>query len=598
MEKLEITLKYDPDNLSLIKQLGRAALALEKWDKAISVISPYVSRDDADLLRLLGTALCKKYKTDPQSEGFSKGQKLLLKAGSPPFNNPDALASLAGSWKGIDDEKSDSYYQKAFEFDPTDAYPLGNYLQSEIVKDQNLSIIGFTRPVILEAIQRSHSCIEVNVNIPWAWYSIGKLNLLLNNPYESFSAYVKAIQLSTAPFMVETSLNTLERLRIVKSQIAGYEWIESLLCLGLASKFKSEKANSKVKEMAKSGREKAGPLCTILVGGSRDDVSEKMESFGPLLTETFADYHGTIISGGTKTGISKLAGDIKHAFPDHIHTTGYLPVAKNELADSNTKRYDEIFTTSGDTFSPLEPTQYWIDILASGILPESVKLLVINGGKISSAECELALMLGAQVGILEGSGGEPVKLLADPTWSQLKSLIQLPKDSLIISSYISSVRSTMDENLREVVAREIHKGYLYSRMEKLETKDPSMEPWETLDQSLKYSNYRQADQIFEKLERFGYSVQQVEGNGVKIYDFDDDDDIVEQMAKLEHARWVVERLSEGWKFAPVKDLSKKLSPYLVSWDLLTEDIKKYDRDTVRNIPSYLAKVGLEVYKVS
>ena len=156
----------------------------------------------------------------------------------------------------------------------------------------------------------------------------------------------------------------------------------------------------------------------------------------------------------------------------------------------------------------------------------------------------------------------------------------------------------MDENLREVVAREIHKGYLNSRMEKLETKDPSMEPWETLDQSLKYSNYRQADQIFEKLERFGYSVQQVEGNGVKIYDFDDDDDIVEQMAKLEHARWVVERLSEGWKFAPVKDLSKKLSPYLVSWDLLTEDIKKYDRDTVRNIPSYLAKVGLEVYKVS
>ena len=49
---------------------------------------------------------------------------------------------------------------------------------------------------------------------------------------------------------------------------------------------------------------------------------KKWKASEPLLTETFADYHGTIISGGTKTGISKLAGDIKHAFPDHIHTTG------------------------------------------------------------------------------------------------------------------------------------------------------------------------------------------------------------------------------------------------------------------------------------
>jgi len=73
---------------------------------------------------------------------------------------------------------------------------------------------------------------------------------------------------------------------------------------------------------------------------------------------------------------------------------------------------------------------------------------------------------------------------------------------------------------------------------------------------------------------------------------------IERMAELEHARWVVERLSDGWKPARIKDVSKKLSPFLVGWKYLSEDIKDYDRDTVKKIPEYFAKVGLEVYRLS
>jgi ppGpp synthetase/RelA/SpoT-type nucleotidyltranferase len=596
IEKLEVTLKYDPGNLTLLKQLGRAALSLEDWDKVISVLTPFESKGDPDLMRILGTALCKKYKADPRSKEFLKGQALLLKAGSPPFNNADAMASLAGSWKGIDDEKSDTYYQKAFELDPTDAYPLGNYLLSEIVRDQDLSILGFTRPVIQAAIQRSLACIEVHVNIPWAWYSVGMLNLLLGNPYESFSAYVRAIQLSTAPFMVETSLDSLQRLGTVKAKLTGYDWIENLLLLGLASKFSSDHAEKEIRKLAGGEAEKLSLPCTILVGGSKDNVQEEMERFGPLFKDAFSEYQGTIVSGGTRTGISKLAGDLQETYKDRIYAVGYLPASKTAHADTDKKRYREIRTTDGETFSPLEATRYWMDVMASGIRPGQVKLLVVNGARISSAECELALLLGAKVAIIEGSGGEPVKLLSDSTWEQSTSLMLLPGDSLIISSYISSVRSDMDENIREAVAREIHERYLSSRREELEPKDPSTEPWESLDPGLKHSNFSQADQIFEKLERFGYAVRKAAGKDIKVHDFEKDgDDIIERMAELEHARWVVERLTEGWKYAPRKDVSKKLSPYLVRWELLTEDIKKYDRDTVREIPSYLAKVGLEVY---
>jgi hypothetical protein len=69
---------------------------------------------------------------------------------------------------------------------------------------------------------------------------------------------------------------------------------------------------------------------------------------------------------------------------------------------------------------------------------------------------------------------------------------------------------------------------------------------------------------------------------------------IEVMAEMEHARWNVERLLAGWKLAEKRDISKKLSPYLVSWRELPEDAKKWDRETVRKIPEFLAKVSLEI----
>ena len=69
---------------------------------------------------------------------------------------------------------------------------------------------------------------------------------------------------------------------------------------------------------------------------------------------------------------------------------------------------------------------------------------------------------------------------------------------------------------------------------------------------------------------------------------------IEIMVKMEHARWNVERLLDGWKWGEKKDVTKKTSPYLVSWSELPEEVKEWDRQTVRKIPEFLAKVGLEV----
>jgi hypothetical protein len=68
------------------------------------------------------------------------------------------------------------------------------------------------------------------------------------------------------------------------------------------------------------------------------------------------------------------------------------------------------------------------------------------------------------------------------------------------------------------------------------------------------------------------------------------------MAELEHGRWNVERLRDGWRFGKPRDDSRKLHDCLVPWNELPEEIKRYDRDAVRAFPEILAQAGLEIYR--
>ncbi|MCJ7519409.1 MAG: RyR domain-containing protein, partial [Anaerolineaceae bacterium] len=73
------------------------------------------------------------------------------------------------------------------------------------------------------------------------------------------------------------------------------------------------------------------------------------------------------------------------------------------------------------------------------------------------------------------------------------------------------------------------------------------------------------------------------------------EDIVETLAIIEHEEWIKERLTSGWVYGKEKDSDKKVSPYLIPFDELTEEIKDYDRDTIRNIPVLLELIGMAVY---
>ena len=53
---------------------------------------------------------------------------------------------------------------------------------------------------------------------------------------------------------------------------------------------------------------------------------------------------------------------------------------------------------------------------------------------------------------------------------------------------------------------------------------------------------------------------------------------------------MAERILSGWQSGP-KDTARKITPYLVDYAELSEEIKDYDRDAVRNLPKLIAMAG-------
>jgi ppGpp synthetase/RelA/SpoT-type nucleotidyltranferase len=611
MKQLEIVLEHDPGNQRLAGRLGNLAITRGDWKKAIDVLQPFV-RDTPEtahppVLRDLGMALCKANRHNPRGEEYRRGQRYLEiasgvageeEADRPAWRRPDvdALCSLAGSWKGIDETKVRKYYRLAFEVQPEDPYALGNYLEQELQRDP--AVLTTARPLIEKALQRCMAHAQAGINMPWAYYDMGKLHLLMDRPYESLEAYCKALSVSSADFMISTSLVSLERLRILRDQLQGYDWARRLLVLGRAARFPSPDATGAVRKLATKGARPIRPPVLIVAGGTDARVEAQMRSYSRLLLEAMAGFEGTVISGGTREGISGLVGDTARACRGRFHTLGYLPenVPNTATVDKDKTRYNELRYTNGDGFTALEPLQNWIDLVASRVSPKHVRVLGINGGTIAGIEYQMAVALGAQVGLIAESGREAGRLLADAHWSRFKLLLRLPVDAQAVQAFVEGEPPEMPAKIRDLIAQAIHKEYLRERLASRPKEDPALRNWDALPEAFKESSRQQARHILTKLRAIG--CQDVAAGAAKGRPVELTPEEVERLARMEHGRFVVERLRAGWRWGEKRDAEKKTSPYLASWSQLSPEVQDIDRNTVRKIPELLRAAGRAIRRPS
>jgi voltage-gated potassium channel Kch len=126
--------------------------------------------------------------------------------------------------------------------------------------------------------------------------------------------------------------------------------------------------------------------------------------------------------------------------------------------------------------------------------------------------------------------------------------------------------------------------------------EPIIDSWASLSDNVKESTRHQADHLEIKLRNIDCIVEKVENRAVQVYQLTSKE--VEELSKLEHARWMAERRLDGWTHTKGEEnINTKTSPYLVPWNELPEKKKGTYRQLVRKIPELLADYGLEIQKL-
>ena len=589
--RLELVLEHDPGNADLADRLARLAMARGDWKLVVAVLTPLFDAQpqppSSAVQRDLGIALCELHRGHPAHPDYRTGQECLARASE--SGDVDALCAYAGTWKETDPSRARELYRQAFELDPTNPYALGNYLELELDRDHGSALLDSIRPLLQQAIQRCEHQVVAGTNLPWALFDLGRFHLLRNEPHEALAAYAEAVAFSSSAWVVETSLSSLERMVKAMGGRAGVEWSRRLLMLALAARFGDQKTVDRLRTLATPDAVRLSAPVTIVAGATLARMNDQMAAYGDLVNAALADFEGTVLSGGTSQGICGIVGAIGRARGCAIRTIGYLPqlLPVDATADPD---YDEIRQTHGHGFTPLEPLQNWIDLVASGVKPEEVRVLGINGGQIAAAEYRIALALGATVGLVAESGREAGRLLADDRWNGQR-LVRLPADRETLRAFLAPTPASLPEQIRERIARSIHDSYRRERQRNAPETDPGLTEWEALPDDLRASNLAQADAIAAKLTRIDCVVVAARSRGATATMSDDE---IELLAEVEHGRWTAERLLAGWSRDEERDVDRRRSPYLVEWQSLSSEIRQRDREAVRAIPGLLAEVGLGI----
>lgn len=150
--------------------------------------------------------------------------------------------------------------------------------------------------------------------------------------------------------------------------------------------------------------------------------------------------------------------------------------------------------------------------------------------------------------------------------------------------------------IKELLARAFHKKYLEDQQHSGRAAETNswMVVWEDLPDEARESNRAQAEHVYRKLQAIGCDIKPSIHWEADKFEFTTQE--LEKLAEMEHERWMQERHLQGWTFGP-RDSAKKTNPNLVSWSELPAEVRLFNREQIRELPTFLATAGFLIYRL-
>ena len=128
--------------------------------------------------------------------------------------------------------------------------------------------------------------------------------------------------------------------------------------------------------------------------------------------------------------------------------------------------------------------------------------------------------------------------------------------------------------------------------------EPEMAEWAELDEFYKQGHRSQIRYLGERLQAFDMDIglrPVLPGAADTITELYGP--VLEELAEMEHRRWMQDKQAEGWRYGK-RDEDLKTNPDMVPFDQLDESTREFIRVSVRSVPAYLKEIGYELYRKS
>lgn len=592
-------------------RLARLASAAGQTQLAVETLKDY--RDVQGPLRLpilveLGTALMQLHRHAPDADACRTAEQFLAEAADLAAAEPapcnsrheQKLKAAAAAALALAHDQADqsaqarTAYARSQDLDPDDPYTFCAQLTFGLTHTQNPAIVDSARSSILRAIAICRSHVNAGLQLPRAWFTMGRLCTLLGRYYDALDNYAKAIRFILAGAdrwpqeALDAELEFLRRTSYNDASVSRRDWILRMLRMAWWLKNGRPGSVGQAVGLPVACKDLADQPILLVAGGTLADLESQLASYRNLLYRAVEGFDGIVISGGTTAGIpgqlGRIALELRRFGRKRFRLIGYHPELLPKDATPDEEGYNRLVSSGGHNFSAAEPLQTWLDLLAAGVDPARVRLLGINGGRISRFEYALALALGARVGLIQSSGRAADEFLRDPDWSRQKQLLSLPLDPMTAKCFVHLGAHHVPDDRLTPMAQLVHQ--LYRHGMRPDYRRPNTLPWEALPEDLQQSSRDQAASTLWMLRDRGYRVDATD-HPVKSNPPLRPEDIP-ALAELEHGRWTVERLASGWRYGSTRSDDNKLSPYLKPWSELPHDIQQRDAQAVSHFPQILA----------
>ena len=563
-----------------------------------------------------GIALCYLFKSRVKSQEYVKGTReiddaiLTLET-----EKETGKLELAKAWfyKGkvlkIDISNGNNIIRDALDtahkYSRNNPYFYIEFLIADILSNQGSNIdfdLFSTR--LQKCISDCNEHIDLGVEVVKSLFGIIKAAIILNNHQLALNTYLKLIDVILSDSVIfsndfiEDEINTISKIvSFLEKEQSSIKILGQFL---LWRKFEDDNSGKFLKSLINDECQIGHEV--LIIAGDGIINRYQMQKYTPYIQETLLDFIGTVVSGGTDSGIPGLVGietdRLKRIREKQFELFGFLPekLPAGEKRDNN---YDVHVTSDDDDFSFYGVLLYWLNILMAGTKKENILLLGFGGGTLSLLEYKMALTLGVKVALLHDSGRAVSELIQDNYWNKNKNLMIIPDDPLTFWALANRNKPTiLQKDDINLLAKLIHGFY---REISMKWYDPESEninqyktimDWDLLDPKLKISNIKQAEFIEHLLKRVNLEIHKTQNPGLFL--IDDKFENYELLAQLEHARWNSERLLSGWKVGDKKDVANKISPYIKQWRLLDNNTKNFDFNAISKFPEILKEVGYEI----